>query len=93
MNGLIYTKHARTRSNQRGVRKDEIDIIIEFGKKERTREGSMSYFMTKKTCEMAQRALGPGFAKLNNNIRNKAVIVSDSGTVVTVINRTKRKYS
>ena len=93
MNGLIYSKHAKIRSNQRGIRKDELDVIIEFGKKERSREGSVSYFMTRKTCEAAQRALGPAFTKLNDNIRNKAVIVSEEGTVITVINRTRRKYS
>lgn len=93
MNGLILSKHAKTRSNQRGVRKHDLEVIIEFGKKEHSRAGSMSYFMTRKTCEVARRAMGPASTKLNDNIRSKAVIVSEDGTVITVIIRTRRKYS
>lgn len=93
MNGLIYTKHAKMRSNQRGIRKDELDVIIEFGKKKRSRDGSVSYYMTKRTCETAKRALGSAYVKLSDNIRSKAVVLGDDGMVITVLNRTRRKYN
>ena len=31
MNDLIYSQHARTRMQQRGIRKADIPIILEYG--------------------------------------------------------------
>ena len=93
MNGLTYSKHARMRTNHRGVNQAELDVILEFGKKKRCRDGGLSYFMTKRTCQNAQRALGPAYTKLNDNIRKKVVIVSENSTVITVLNRTGRKLN
>ena len=41
MNDLIYSQHARTRMQQRGIRKADIPIILEYG----TQIDDETYFM------------------------------------------------
>jgi hypothetical protein len=83
---MNYSKHAMKRSQQRGIPFNDIDLILQFGERERKPGGAWEYRIPK-------RRKGHIISQLKSAIQNieKAVkevaIVSEDGEIITVYNK------
>ena len=87
MNGLYKTRHIEKRKRQRGISDECIKVVLEFGKKERTRDNCYSYSMTQQTYDLAQKKLGDDFRRVRDKVRRIYVVVGAGGSIVTAAYR------
>ena len=77
MNDLIYSQHARTRMQQRGIRKADIPIILAYG----TQIDDETYFMRNRDAareiETRKREI-----QMLSRLVNRKVVIRD-GRVIT----------
>ena len=80
---LNYTNHSLARIQQRGIPKQAIELIVEFGKSFQSHE-SKKYVISKKISRKLKQ--NHKFMKYEKNIRNTCVVLNDAngGTVITV---------
>jgi len=84
--GFDETAHFEARLRQRGVRKEVVDAILEYGSSHRVR-GAESYCMDKRARAKARKALGKkAYARLESRM-NIYIIASDRGSLLTVAHR------
>lgn len=84
----MYTRHAETRCQQRGIRPEVVDAILAYGRRRR-RHGADVYFMDSQSHARAQDDLGGQYAKLADRL-NTYLVMSDDGQMVTVAKRLGR---
>lgn len=89
--GLTLSKHAEMRCQQRCIGKKVIDLIYQYGKREHTREGGLSFSMDKRSRKSLQKAEGSGSYKELESQLDIYIIVNDS-TVITVAWRNRRPH-
>ncbi len=77
MNDLIYSRHARTRMQQRGIRKADIPIIIEYG----TQIDDETYFMRNRDAAREIETRKREIQTLSRLVNRKVVI--RNGRVIT----------
>lgn len=76
----MYTKHATTRMQQRGISSEVVDALLCWGE-EKMEKGATKYYGTKKT---AQRLVEEGYpVQMAERIRG-VYIVTIGGAVITV---------
>ncbi|MDU8930070.1 hypothetical protein RXV86_22015, partial [Alisedimentitalea sp. MJ-SS2] len=87
------THHAETRSNQRGIKAEAMDVLLRFGKYTHSYQGTgrRSFVtMTKAARRRAREALGKDvYARLEKHL-DKVLVVARNGWVVTCMQRTER---
>lgn len=82
---MNISKHALTRLQQRGIPKNYIDLIIQFGKPQYKPGGAVEYYIKKKDRTILKMHL----KNLSNNIdrlADKAVLVIDD-RIITVYHK------
>ena len=79
-NRLRISRHGRQRQQQRGVPRSRVEMVIDFGRVYRNRNGRIAYFLGQRGVRDARRR---GFRV--EDAKNTAVVVAADGTVVTVI--------
>lgn len=85
----MYTRHAQTRCQQRGIRSEVVDALMAFGRR-RTRHGADVYFMDRTARERARADLGRvAFSRISDRL-DAYLVVSDDGRVITAAKRFKR---
>ncbi len=85
----MYTRHAETRCQQRGIRSEVVDALMAYGRR-RTRHGADVYFMDRTTRERARADLGRiGYGRIADRL-DAYLVVSDDGQVITAAKRLKR---
>ena len=77
MNDLIYSQHARTRMQQRGIRKADIPIILEYG----TQIDDETYFMRNRDAAREIETRKREIQALSRLVNRKVVI--REGRVIT----------
>ena len=77
MNDLIYSQHARTRMQQRGIRKADIPIILEYG----TQIDDETYFMRNRDAVREIETRKREIQALSRLVNRKVVI--REGRVIT----------
>ena len=77
MNDLIYSSHAETRMQQRGIRKADIPIIIEYG----TQIDDETYFMRNRDAAREIETRKREIQTLSRLV-NRKVVIRD-GRVIT----------
>ena len=82
---MDISKHATIRSQQRGIPKDDIDLIMEFGKPQCKPGGAIEYSVNKKDMNRMFIQLKHLINHLDK-VANKAVLVID-GQVITVYHK------
>lgn len=82
---MDISRHATARSQQRGIPKDLVDLIIEFGTPQRKPGGAVEYSVRKKDRNRMMIHLKHLFNRLEK-ISNKAVLVIDD-QVITVYHK------
>ena len=80
-NHLRISRHGRLRQQQRSVPHSRVEMVIDFGRVYRNRNGRIAYFLGQRGVRDARRR---GFRV--EDAKNTAVVVAADGTVVTVIN-------
>ena len=84
-----YTYHAEHRMNQRGIKQEAVDILLDYGR-EGFHHGAMTIYMDKGSHAEARRTLGAkSYAKIAKQL-NIYLIIGDDGAIVTVGKRTCR---
>lgn len=92
MPAVKLTAHAERRSNQRGIRRVVIDILLEFGASTINGRGCEVVYMDKESRRRARRALGKGYAKLERAL-DAYLVVSPDGGLVTCGHRLEKIHS
>ena len=77
MNDLIYSRHARTRMQQRGIRKADIPIILAYG----TQIDDETYFMRNRDANREIETSKREIQALSRLVNRKVVI--RNGRVIT----------
>ena len=77
MNDLIYSQHARTRMQQRGIRKVDIPIILEYG----TQIDDETYFMRNRDAAREIETRKREIQTLSRLV-NRKVVIRD-GRIIT----------
>ena len=77
MNDLIYSQHAKTRMQQRGIRKVDIPIILEYG----TQIDDETYFMRNRDAAREIETRKREIQALSRLV-NRKVVIRD-GRVIT----------
>ena len=77
MNDLIYSRHARTRMQQRGIRKADIPIILEYG----TQIDEETYLMRNRDAAREIETRKREIQALSRLVNRKVVI--RNGRVIT----------
>ena len=76
--------HANVRMGQRAISEDDVELILDMGKPIHERDGRLSYFISKQDVAEEIEAL-KGRIRRMEKAGNKKVVVSPSGSIVTVI--------
>ena len=77
MSGLVYSHHARTRMQQRGLRKRDIELIVDFG----TRIADDAYLLRRRDVDRQIERRRREIQALERLRDHKVVVVDD--TIVT----------
>lgn len=82
--------HAEKRSRQRGIRLDQIAVVIRHGDQFNERGGSITFWMSKRAVARAD----PAVVRDCESCRSLAVTVGGEGFIVTVqfVRRPKRLW-
>ena len=87
---LVMTAHAERRFAQRGFRRETVETLVAFGRRERS-NGADVYFMDRKARSRAREALGAKrYAKVEDRL-DAYVVVADDGAIVTIAKRLRRR--
>lgn len=79
---MNVSKHADLRSQQRGISKEIIDVIITFGEKKRKPGNVWEFIVTKKKKQKMIKEIKHLLQLFDKSI-NKSVLVSDDDTIIT----------
>jgi hypothetical protein len=85
----MYTHHALTRCQQRAIRPEVVDAILEYGRQKR-RHGADVYFMDGSSRKRARSELGRReYAKIESRF-DRYLSLGDDGQIVTAAIRLRR---
>ena len=77
------SKHAIVRGSQRGIRSDQINSILDYGERRKKPGGAYEYYLPDKTIQRVINQLRKQIHTFEK-ARNKAIVVSSDGEVITV---------
>jgi hypothetical protein len=90
MEPLPLTPHARVRMQQRGIRRDALDALLDFGAARHVHsDGREIVFLDKKARARLARN-SPDGARAAERLKRAYAIVDASGVVITVGHRFRR---
>ncbi len=75
----LVTRHARARMQQRGIRSEDLEALLDFGREIPAGRGRDLVFFDKRSR-----------ARLEERIGNSYAIIESDGTVITVGHRFRR---
>lgn len=85
----MYTTHAQTRLQQRGIPGEAVDALLAYGNTRR-HHGADIHFLDKQARSRARAALGQRtFCRLEKAL-DAYLVVGDDGTVITAAHRLQR---
>lgn len=89
---LPLTLHAEARANQRGIRRDVIDLLLAFGTSAPAQDGCECIYMDHAARRAARRELGrAGYAKVERAL-DAYLILGGNGWIVTCAHRRARVW-
>lgn len=90
MDASLLTPHARVRMQQRGIRPDALDALLDFGAERHVHsDGREIVFLDKKARARLARN-SPEGARAADRLKGAYAIVDGSGVVITVGHRFRR---
>lgn len=79
---MIYTRHAKERCQERGIRLPVVDLIVQFGAAQEQPNGLCKYKMRRRDQEVATRQLRQKLQHLEDAAGK--VVVAGRNEVITV---------
>tara|TARA_B100000900_G_C20583348_1_gene718486 strand:+ start:351 stop:644 length:294 start_codon:yes stop_codon:yes gene_type:complete len=95
MNNLQFTKHATTRSQQRGIDQEAVSIIMKYGHCSHVGGDTKSWSMSKQEKRYARGDLGKAFTKIEKKL---GYLIVKNSNLITVahpykkIKKNKRRF-
>ena len=90
MEAHVFTGHARQRMQQRGIPREVVDWLLDYGRQAHDKHGARLVFFDHRAHALARREIPPGdYARLERHRRTYAVLAAD-GAVITVGHRRRR---
>lgn len=86
---MNLTRHASTRSQQRGIPPLVIELIMTFGTSEAAGDGTQKFFLDKHSRRQVKSFAGT-LAPAIEPMLDAYVLVSEEGKVITTAHRTER---
>jgi hypothetical protein len=86
---MILSQHARMRKQQRAVPNLVIDLLLEFGKIDRS-QGADRYVLDRKSRVKLASKIGASAYEALRPLLNTYLIISEEGRIVTIAKRQKR---
>lgn len=84
------TRHASTRSVQRGIPPLVIDWVMSYGEVARSR-GANTYFLTKRTRKNLEKDIGSILYKRVSDLLDIYVVVGEQSRIITTAHRLRRR--
>jgi hypothetical protein len=89
---IPMSHHAQVRSRQRGITRDAIEVILDFGQEVPSFGSCEVVFMDKEARRRAREALGrAAYAQIEARL-DAAIVIGKHGGVVTCMHRRSRIY-
>jgi hypothetical protein len=89
-NNIVLSKHAQTRSQQRGIQPSAMEVLAAYGASKFS-HGCEVLFMDRSARQRARAALGKNaYAKVEPSL-NTYLVLADDGAVITCAHRTCRR--
>lgn len=88
--GLFLKPHAEVRLRQRGIRKDVLECLIAYGRREHDHHRCEVVFFDVRSVECVRRELGLAVTQLVIDHREVYAVVDSDGHIVTTGHRYKR---
>lgn len=89
-NTLVLSNHALTRSQQRGIQSDAMEVLMSYGASKYS-HGCEVVFMDRAARQRARAALGKcAYAKVEPSL-NTYLVIAEDGSVVTCAHRLSRR--
>ena len=86
---MAYTQHAQIRAQQRGIPPILIDLLLQFGAREKAGDGTQTYFFDKNARRQVRSYAGLLASSIEQHLDVYA-IVGAGNEVITVAHRTGR---
>lgn len=83
---MKITQHANIRSQQRGIPKHRIEMILKYGYREKKPDGAYEVKVSQKQLKMLESELKRTLQDLDK-IKKEAVLVSADNSIITVYNK------
>ena len=92
MEAIVMTTHAKVRKQQRGIPKQVLDCLVQFGKASHDNRGGVVLYFDKRSKQRCLSVLGrDGYRKLEGHLDVYAVRGLD-GVILTVGHRSKKLH-
>lgn len=86
---VTFSRHGLARSEQRGIRREVVDVLLAYGLRKR-RRGAAVCFMDASAREAARDDMGAkAFARIENKLK-VYLVLADDGTIITCAHLLKR---
>lgn len=87
---IPMTRHAECRSRQRGIPRDAIEVILDFGREEQSFDNRRVVFMDKAARRRAKEALGRiAYAQIEARL-DACIVIGEGSRVLTCMHRKNR---
>lgn len=87
---MNMTNHAIARIQQRCISPLILDLLLQFGTREPSGEGTYKLFFNKKARKHIRAYVGPMARAIDEHLDVYAVVSGDEGTVITAAHRLER---
>ena len=90
---LTYTRHAETRCQQRGISKEAVSLILDYGRTKHDHHGGVVHYLNHKTRQSLSNQSSEVKAKLDKQLQIYVVTSAKSGQVITAGHRYRRIFN
>jgi len=90
MDTSLLTPHARARMQQRGIRRDALDVLLDFGAARHVHSAGREIVFLDKKARTRLARNGPEGARAAERLKGAYAIVAGNGVVITVGHRFRR---
>lgn len=80
---MNYSNHAKVRSQQRGIPKSTIDLILQFGEPKELPGNAVAYRVNRDVIPKLQARV-KAILKQIETLKDKTVVISDDNNIITV---------
>lgn len=87
---MPLSPHAEVRQQQRGIRRDVLDCLVAYGRREHDHAHCEIVYFDAKAVSRAQKEAGPQVAHLVSDHRDVYAVIDSDGWVVTTGHRFRR---